>query len=152
MTVLSLTWEIIPIPRKGCLYIERGHWWVYLVFSRGLQGVFMWVVLFLASRVETILSFLGCTLVPAASFSSVLFKSCWWPLWSLLSPLGWSGIGLLFGLFSCCTVFWLVLVICSAVGISVSLFSMYGFRSGGRLNKKDGLTRCGDSHVKDKTS
>ena len=23
---------------------------------------------------------------------------------------------------------------------------------GGRLNKKDGLTRCGDSHVKDKTS
>ena len=25
-------------------------------------------------------------------------------------------------------------------------------RTGGRLNKKDGLTRCGDSHVKDKTS
>ena len=25
-------------------------------------------------------------------------------------------------------------------------------RSGGRLNKKDGLTRYGDSHVKDKTS
>ena len=25
-------------------------------------------------------------------------------------------------------------------------------RPGGRLNKKDGLTRCGDSHVKDKTS
>ena len=24
--------------------------------------------------------------------------------------------------------------------------------AGGRLNKKDGLTRCGDSHVKDKTS
>ena len=23
---------------------------------------------------------------------------------------------------------------------------------GGRLNKKDGLTRCGNSHVKDKTS
>ena len=23
---------------------------------------------------------------------------------------------------------------------------------GGRLNKKDGLTKCGDSHVKDKTS
>ena len=23
---------------------------------------------------------------------------------------------------------------------------------GGRLNKKDGLNRCGDSHVKDKTS
>ena len=26
------------------------------------------------------------------------------------------------------------------------------FSSGGRLNKKDGLTRYGDSHVKDKTS
>ena len=25
-------------------------------------------------------------------------------------------------------------------------------RTGGRLNKKDGLTRYGDSHVKDKTS
>ena len=25
-------------------------------------------------------------------------------------------------------------------------------QSGGRLNKKDGLTRYGDSHVKDKTS
>ena len=29
----------------------------------------------------------------------------------------------------------------------------YKYRpSGGRLNKKDGLTRYGDSHVKDKTS
>ena len=26
------------------------------------------------------------------------------------------------------------------------------YRPGGRLNKKDGLTRYGDSHVKDKTS
>ena len=26
------------------------------------------------------------------------------------------------------------------------------WRPGGRLNKKDGLTRYGDSHVKDKTS
>ena len=26
------------------------------------------------------------------------------------------------------------------------------WQSGGRLNKKDGLTRYGDSHVKDKTS
>ena len=26
------------------------------------------------------------------------------------------------------------------------------WKSGGRLNKKDGLTRYGDSHVKDKTS
>ena len=25
-------------------------------------------------------------------------------------------------------------------------------KTGGRLNKKDGLTRYGDSHVKDKTS
>ena len=28
----------------------------------------------------------------------------------------------------------------------------YNKRLGGRLNKKDGLTRYGDSHVKDKTS
>ena len=27
-----------------------------------------------------------------------------------------------------------------------------GFTPGGRLNKKDRLTKCGDSHVKDKTS
>ena len=27
-----------------------------------------------------------------------------------------------------------------------------GYFSGGRLNKKDGLTRYGNSHVKDKTS
>ena len=27
-----------------------------------------------------------------------------------------------------------------------------GLGTGGRLNKKDGLTRYGDSHVKDKTS
>ena len=27
-----------------------------------------------------------------------------------------------------------------------------GYFPGGRLNKKDGLTRYGDSHVKDKTS
>ena len=26
------------------------------------------------------------------------------------------------------------------------------YMTGGRLNKKDGLTRYGDSHVKDKTS
>ena len=26
------------------------------------------------------------------------------------------------------------------------------YKPGGRLNKKDGLTRYGDSHVKDKTS
>ena len=30
--------------------------------------------------------------------------------------------------------------------------SVYRREPGGRLNKKDGLTRYGDSHVKDKTS
>ena len=34
----------------------------------------------------------------------------------------------------------------------VSLFFGIKLESGGRLNKKDGLTRYGDSHVKDKTS
>ena len=29
---------------------------------------------------------------------------------------------------------------------------IYPLRAGGRLNKKDGLTRYGNSHVKDKTS
>ena len=29
---------------------------------------------------------------------------------------------------------------------------MIAYFPGGRLNKKDGLTRYGDSHVKDKTS
>ena len=29
---------------------------------------------------------------------------------------------------------------------------VYSFEPGGRLNKKDGLTRYGNSHVKDKTS
>ena len=29
---------------------------------------------------------------------------------------------------------------------------LHPYNSGGRLNKKDGLTRYGDSHVKDKTS
>ena len=32
------------------------------------------------------------------------------------------------------------------------IYSQDSQRSGGRLNKKDGLTRYGDSHVKDKTS
>ena len=31
-------------------------------------------------------------------------------------------------------------------------YSQYIKLTGGRLNKKDGLTRYGDSHVKDKTS
>ena len=31
-------------------------------------------------------------------------------------------------------------------------FALSWTSSGGRLNKKDGLTRYGDSHVKDKTS
>ena len=34
---------------------------------------------------------------------------------------------------------------CNAIDIMIS-------SPGGRLNKKDGLTRYGDSHVKDKTS
>ena len=32
------------------------------------------------------------------------------------------------------------------------LYARSGSESGGRLNKKDGLTRYGDSHVKDKSS
>ena len=32
------------------------------------------------------------------------------------------------------------------------LKSLYQYTAGGRLNKKDGLTRYGNSHVKDKTS
>ena len=32
------------------------------------------------------------------------------------------------------------------------LATKFGFVPGGRLNKKDGLTRYGNSHVKDKTS
>ena len=32
------------------------------------------------------------------------------------------------------------------------IYCLYWKESGGRLNKKDGLTRYGDSHVKDKTS
>ena len=48
----------------------------------------------------------------------------------------------------------------STVEMDVCLFYTFVFLysgkqsylSGGRLNKKDGLTRCGDSHVKDKTS
>ena len=32
------------------------------------------------------------------------------------------------------------------------MFALITIRSGGRLNKKDGLTRYGNSHVKDKTS
>ena len=32
------------------------------------------------------------------------------------------------------------------------MYNKRKLRTGGRLNKKDGLTRYGDSHVKDKTS
>ena len=40
------------------------------------------------------------------------------------------------------------------VCVSVISYGIHGLTSvpGGRLNKKDGLTRYGDSHVKDKTS
>ena len=33
-----------------------------------------------------------------------------------------------------------------------SVYDVFAWASGGRLNKKDGLTRYGDSHAKDKTS
>ena len=36
--------------------------------------------------------------------------------------------------------------------IELSSVSVFEKATGGRLNKKDGLTRYGDSHVKDKTS
>ena len=35
---------------------------------------------------------------------------------------------------------------------TVDIYKKNESRSGGRLNKKDGLTRYGNSHVKDKTS
>ena len=35
-------------------------------------------------------------------------------------------------------------------GVGIPIINLR--RSGGRLNKKDGLTKYGDSHVKDKTS
>ena len=34
----------------------------------------------------------------------------------------------------------------------IGIVSRFRIRPGGRLNKKDDLTRYGDSHVKDKTS
>ena len=40
----------------------------------------------------------------------------------------------------------------SSYNFSVSKLSWDKVETGGRLNKKDGLTRYGDSHVKDKTS
>ena len=40
----------------------------------------------------------------------------------------------------------------SPLGISYDFENVPLKPSGGRLNKKDGLTRYGDSHVKDKTS
>ena len=38
------------------------------------------------------------------------------------------------------------------VSILFAVINSLMMQSGGRLNKKDGLTRYGDSHVKDKTS
>ena len=46
---------------------------------------------------------------------------------------------------SCCPIFRKSFIVIS-VRLSISV------ESGGRLNKKDGLTRYGDSHVKDMTS
>ena len=47
-----------------------------------------------------------------------------------------------------------VTILYCANGLRSSDFGDDGSKqiSGGRLNKKDGLTRYGDSHVKDKTS
>ena len=42
-------------------------------------------------------------------------------------------------------------IIVNDYGFNMGLF-FYQKTSGGRLNKKDGLTRYGNSHVKDKTS
>ena len=38
------------------------------------------------------------------------------------------------------------------VFLGLNMLHINGKDAGGRLNKKDGLTRYGDSHVKDKTS
>ena len=46
-------------------------------------------------------------------------------------------------------------VICAVNTLKINLEDMIWYaisKSGGRLNKKDGLTRYGNSHVKDKTS
>ena len=45
-----------------------------------------------------------------------------------------------------------VLLTLDVVGTWVSRYKLFGVDAGGRLNKKDGLTRYGNSHVKDKTS
>ena len=39
-----------------------------------------------------------------------------------------------------------------AIGTCYNSSRSLGLAPGGRLNKKDGLTRYGDSHVKDKTA
>ena len=41
---------------------------------------------------------------------------------------------------------------CIYRGAAAKFMAYLSKRPGGRLNKKDGLTRYGDSHVKDKTS
>ena len=46
------------------------------------------------------------------------------------------------------------MTVSSLIGTTVPRKTVFILRlgPGGRLNKKDGLTRYGDSHVKDKTS
>ena len=48
--------------------------------------------------------------------------------------------------------FKLPMVSTAALGVSDRYNTDHRTMTGGRLNKKDGLTRYGDSHVKDKTS
>ena len=45
-----------------------------------------------------------------------------------------------------------MVLMCIAKGEHTSIVVPRERKTGGRLNKKDGLTRCGNSHVKDKTS
>ena len=53
-----------------------------------------------------------------------------------------------------CKPIWLHAYGCTSLCCSVNNVHGTGYerRPGGRLNKKDGLTKYGDSHVKDKTS
>ena len=49
-------------------------------------------------------------------------------------------------------VIWKIADVRCCVRLLFGFHRLFRFTSGGRLNKKDGLTRYGDSHVKDKTS
>ena len=65
----------------------------------------------------------------------------------------WNGNGVMLTTFSSVAALEVVkLTTSSALSEWVFKFNGLSRTSGGRLNKKDGLTRYGDSHVKDKTS